>query len=101
MCAYMRTICSKTGAKICKKITYLVFMANVANFALFARALCKRCRICVIRCTFLEFSGLTPSLPVMGADSVNSRNLRELWVNCANLVDSLQFSWVLCRWSEI
>ena len=71
MCAYMRTICSKTGAKICKKITYLVFMANVANFALFACELCKRCRICVIRCTFLEFSGLTPSLLVMGADSVN------------------------------
>ena len=71
MCAYMRTICSKTGAKICKKITYLVFMANVANFMLFARALCERCRICIIRCTFLEFSGLTPSLLVMGANSVN------------------------------
>ena len=65
MCAYMRTICSKTCAKICKKITYLVFMANVANFALFARALCERCRICIIHCTFLEFSGLTPSLLVM------------------------------------
>ena len=32
--------------------TYLVFMANVANFALFARAVCERCRICIIRCTF-------------------------------------------------
>ena len=31
MCAYMRTICSKTCAIMCKKITYLVFVANVAN----------------------------------------------------------------------
>ena len=57
--------------KICKKITYLVFAANVANFVLFARALCEKCRICIIRCIFLEFSRLTPSLLVMGADSAN------------------------------
>ena len=47
------------------KITYLVFAANVANFVLFARALCERCRICIIRCAFLEFTRLTPSLLVM------------------------------------
>ena len=46
-------------------------MANVANFVLFARALCKRCRVCVIRCSFLEFSGLTLSQLVIGADSAN------------------------------
>ena len=57
--------------KTCKKITYLVFMANVANLALFARALCKRCRVCVIHWAFLEFSGLTLSQLVIGADSVN------------------------------
>ena len=45
--------------------TYLVLAANVAKFVLFARALCKGCKICVIRCTFLEFSRLTPSLLVM------------------------------------
>ena len=45
--------------------TYPVLAANVAKFALFARALCERCRICVIHCTFLEFSRLTPSLLVM------------------------------------
>ena len=51
---------------MCKKIILILYLrANVANFALFARALCERCRICVIRCTFLEFSGLTPSLLVM------------------------------------
>ena len=71
MCVYIRTIYSKTGAKICKKITYLVFMANVANFPLFARALCERCRVCVIRCSFLEFSGLILSQLVIGADSAN------------------------------
>ena len=36
--------------------TYLVLAANVAKFALFARALCEMCRICIIHCTFLEFS---------------------------------------------
>ena len=46
-------------------------MGNVANFALFAHALCERCRICVIRWAFLEFSGLTPSLLVMGVDLAN------------------------------
>ena len=51
--------------------TYLVFVANVAKFVVFACALCERCRIYVIRCTFLEFSGLTPNLLVMGADLAN------------------------------
>ena len=57
----------------CVRKDYLscVLFANVVNFALFAGALCERHRTCVIRCTFLEFSGLTPSLLVMGADSVN------------------------------
>ena len=56
-----------------------------------ARALCERCRICVIRCTFLEFSGLTPSLLVMGADSVNFAKfagvvgeLHEIWLIRSN-----------------
>ena len=57
---------------MCKKrILILYLCASVANFALFAGALCERCRICVVRCAFLEFSGLTPSLLVMGADSAN------------------------------
>ena len=57
---------------VCKKrILILYLCADVANFALFAGALCERCRICIIRCAFLEFSGLTPSLLVMGADSAN------------------------------
>ena len=46
-------------------------MANVANFALFAHALCERCGVCVIRWAFLEFSGLTLSQLVIGADSAN------------------------------
>ena len=56
---------------MCKKILILYLCANVVNFALFAGALCERCRICVVRCAFLEFSGLTFSLLVMGADSAN------------------------------
>ena len=57
---------------MCKKIILILYLcANVANFALFAGALCERCRICVVPCAFMEFSGLTPSLLVMGADSVN------------------------------
>ena len=68
----MQHICSKTCAK-CVRRDYLscVLFANVADFALFAGALCERHRTCVIRCTFLEFPGFTPSLLVMGADSVN------------------------------
>ena len=58
--------------KMCKeRLLNFHLCANVANFALFASVLCERCRICVIRCAFLEFSGLTPSLLVMGADSAN------------------------------
>ena len=49
--------------------------ANVADFASFACALCERCRICIVHCAFLEFSGLTLSLLVMGVDSEQSRNL--------------------------
>ena len=73
MCAYTQNICSETCAKCIKKKGYLscVLFANVANFALFAGALCERRRTCIVRCTFLEFSGLTPSLLDMGADSVN------------------------------
>ena len=57
---------------MCKKrILILYLCADVANFALFAGALCKRYRICVVHCAFLEFSGLTPSLLVMGVDSAN------------------------------
>ena len=58
--------------KICRKrLLNFHLCANVANFVLFAGALCERCSICIIRCAFLEFSGLTPSLLVIGADSVN------------------------------
>ena len=57
---------------MCKKIILILYLcANVANFALFASALCERCRICIVRCAFLEFSGSTPSLLVMGADLAN------------------------------
>ena len=54
-----------------KRLLNFHLCANIANFALFAGALCERCRICVIRCVILEFSGLTPSLLVIGVDSVN------------------------------
>ena len=58
--------------KMCKKRLLILYLcANVANFALFAGALCERRRTCVVRCTFLEFPGFTPSLLVMGTDSVN------------------------------
>ena len=72
MCAYMQNICSETCAKCIRK-GYLscVLFANVANFVLFAGALCERRRTCIVRRTFLEFSGLTPSLLDMGVDSVN------------------------------
>ena len=72
MCAYMWNICSETCAK-CVRKDYLscVLFANVANFTLFAGALCERRRTCIIRCTFLEFPAFTPSLLVMGADSAN------------------------------
>ena len=74
---------------MCKKIILILYLcANVANFASFAHALCERCRICVIRCTFLEFSGLTPSLLVMGVDSANFTGvvgeLREIWLIRSN-----------------
>ena len=66
-------------------------MANVANFALFAHALCERCRVCVIHCTFVEFPPLTPSLLVMGADLVNFAwfvgvvgELHEIWLIRSN-----------------
>ena len=58
-------------------------MANVANFALFARALCERCRVCGIRVCFLEFSGWTPSLLVVVRIQRISRDSRKLWANCA------------------
>ena len=58
--------------KMCKKrLLNFHLCANVANFALFAGALCERCRICIIRCAFLVFSGLTPSLLVRCVDSAN------------------------------
>ena len=77
---------------MCKKIILILYLcANVANFALFAHALCERCRIYIFRCAFLEFSGLTPSLLVMGADSVNFTQfagvvgeLREIWLIRSN-----------------
>ena len=69
--------------------TYLVLVANVVKFALFARALCKRCRICVIRCTFLEFSvdGQRSETSELKYGSIycenaqNLRNSRDRWVN--------------------
>ena len=58
---------------------------------LFARALCERCRVCIIRCTFVEFPQLTPSLLVMGADLANFAwftgvvgELREIWLIHSN-----------------
>ena len=54
-----------------KRLLNFHLCANVANFALFAGALCEGCRICIIRWAFLEFSGLTRSLLVIGADSAN------------------------------
>ena len=54
-----------------KRLLNLYVCANVVNFALFACASCERCRNCIICCAFLEFSGLTPSLLVMGAESAN------------------------------
>ena len=69
---YICGICAvKPVHNVYENNTYLVLVANVAKFVLFARALCESCRICVIRYTFLEFSGLTPSLSRMGADSAN------------------------------
>ena len=66
-------------------------MANVANFVLFALALCERCRICVNRCIFPEFSGWTPSLRLWCGFS----EFRVIRGGCRqtarNLVDSLQF----------
>ena len=57
---------------MCKKrLLNLYLCANVANFMFFAGAWCERCRICVVHSAILEFSGLTPSLLVMGADSAN------------------------------
>ena len=69
---YICELCAvKPVHNVYENNTYLVLAANVAKFALFAHALCERCRICVIRCTFLEYSGLAPSLARMGADSAN------------------------------
>ena len=71
-CVHIYIICAvKPVHKVYENNTYLVLAANVANFVLFARAMCERCRICVIRYTFLEFSGLTLSQLVIGADSAN------------------------------
>ena len=71
VCIYVN-ICSETGAKCVRKGSLsCALFANVVDFALFAGALCKWHRICVVRCAFLEFSGLTPSLLGMGADLVN------------------------------
>ena len=72
MCAYMQDICSETCEK-CVRKGYLscVLFANVANFTLFAGALCEWHRTCIVRCTFLQFPGFTPSLLVMGVDSAN------------------------------
>ena len=66
-------------------------MANVANFALFARALCEGCRICVIRCIFLEFSGWTPSLRLWCGISEFCAIRGGCRRAARNLVDSLQF----------
>ena len=89
MCAYMQNICSETCVK-CVRKGYLscVLFANVANFALFAGVLCERHRTCVVHCTFLEFSGLTPSLLDMGADSVN-------FVQFAGVVGELGEIWLI------
>ena len=94
VCAYMQNICSETCAKMCKK-GYLscVLFANVANFALFAGALCERRRTCVVHCAFLEFPGFTPSLLVMGVDSANFAQfagvvgkLHEIWLIRSNFL---------------
>ena len=77
-------------------------MANVANFALFARALWRKMQnlrhslyvswssldgllVCFLWCGFSEFRVIRGSCGQIAR----------------NLVDSLHFSWVLCRWSEI
>ena len=48
----------------CVRKDYLscALFANVAGFVLFAGVLCERRRTCVIRSTFLEFPGITPSV---------------------------------------
>ena len=79
---------------MCKKKKRLLnfhLCASVANFVLFASALCEGCRICIIRWAFLEFSGLTLSLLVIGADSVNFAyftgvvgEVREIWLIRSN-----------------
>ena len=68
----MRNRCSETCAK-CVRKDYLscVLLANVVDSMLFAGAWCERRRTCIIRCTFLEFPGFTPSVLVMGADTAN------------------------------
>ena len=71
-CVHICEICAvKRVHKVYENNTYPVLAANVANFALFASALCEGCRICIIRWAFLEFSGLTLSMLVIGADSAN------------------------------
>ena len=70
--------------------TYLVLVANVAKFVLFARALCERRRICIIRCTFLEFSVLTHSILAWCGFSEfrvicgSLGELREIWLIRSN-----------------
>ena len=80
----MRNIRRETCAK-CVRKDYLscVLFANVADFALFAGALCERRRTCVIRCTFLEFPGITPSGWSWVRIHRILRNSRELLANCA------------------
>ena len=58
-------------------------MADVANFALFARALCEMAEIASFAVCFLEFSGWTPSLLVVVRIQRISRDSRKLWANCA------------------
>ena len=77
---------------MCKKRLLILYLcANVANFTLFAGALCERRRTCVVHCTFLEFPGFTPSLLFMGADSANFAQfagvvgeLHEIWMIRSN-----------------
>ena len=69
-----------TMCKMCKKrLLILCLVANVADFALFAGALCERRRTCVTRCTY--WSSLDKLLVCWSWVQIQqiSRNSRELW----------------------
>ena len=55
---------------MCKMYVTFLFLlgANVTNFTLFARCECEWCGICVIRCIFLVFTGITSRSLAMGVD---------------------------------